>query len=107
MKESEDDRPVRRGKLKEAKDRGKENPIERIYYGATPGMVKLTDRETQVCKLVAHGLRNSEIAEFLGDLRARGAESHVRNSLCKLGLTSRVQIAIWVIKHKLIDIDEL
>jgi DNA-binding CsgD family transcriptional regulator len=85
-----------------------ENPVERIWYGSTPKMVNLTPRELEIVYWVAHGLRNAEISEMMhGRPAARGCESHVRNILCKIGLKSRVQIALWAAKHGIIDLEKL
>jgi non-specific serine/threonine protein kinase len=59
---------------------------------------RLTPRETQVAALVAEGLTNRQIAARLAIAR-RTAEGHVENILAKLGLTSRTQIAIWVMEQ--------
>jgi DNA-binding CsgD family transcriptional regulator len=59
------------------------------------GMAVLTAREREVAKLVVAGLSNREIAEALF-ISERTVESHVRNSLGKLGFASRAQIAAWV-----------
>jgi predicted ATPase/DNA-binding CsgD family transcriptional regulator len=59
---------------------------------------RLTPRETQVAALVAEGLTNRQVATRLTITR-RTAESHVENILTKLGLTSRTQIAIWVMEQ--------
>ncbi|WP_030434925.1 response regulator transcription factor [Actinoplanes subtropicus] len=55
----------------------------------------LTPRERQVVALVARGLTNREIATELVVSR-RTVETHVQNSLRKLALTSRAEIAAWV-----------
>jgi non-specific serine/threonine protein kinase len=58
----------------------------------------LTSREREVALLVAQGLQSPRIAEVLVISR-RTAETHVRNILGKLGLTSRAQVAAWVVRH--------
>jgi DNA-binding NarL/FixJ family response regulator len=85
-----------------------ENPVERIWYGATPKMINLTPRELEIVFWVGHGLRNTEISEMLNQKpMPRGVESHIRNILCKAGLKSRVQIALWAAKHGIIDLEKL
>jgi non-specific serine/threonine protein kinase len=54
----------------------------------------LTGRQRQVAELVAQGLSNKEIARKLL-IGVRTADSHVQNILCRLGFTSRIQIASW------------
>jgi non-specific serine/threonine protein kinase len=57
---------------------------------------RLTTREREVVALVARGYTNRQIAEALV-VSQRTAESHVANSLGKLGLASRAQLAAWAI----------
>jgi non-specific serine/threonine protein kinase len=54
----------------------------------------LSARESQVAALVGQGLTDRQIAERLVISR-RTAEGHVANSLTKLGLSSRTQLAAW------------
>jgi len=54
-------------------------------------------RETDVARLVAEGLSNKQIGARLF-ISERTVESHVRNSLDKLGFSSRAQIASWMSK---------
>ena len=56
----------------------------------------LTNRERQVADLVAQGLSNKQIAAKLV-ISQRTAQGHVEHILTKLGFSSRVQIAAWVI----------
>ncbi len=56
----------------------------------------LTPREQQVAELVAEGLTNRAVAERLG-MAPGTARIHVERILAKLGLTSRVQVATWVV----------
>jgi DNA-binding NarL/FixJ family response regulator len=59
----------------------------------------LTPRELEIAELVALGLTNRQIAERLfispGTVRI-----HVERILGKLGRTSRVQIATWVVEER-------
>ena len=56
--------------------------------------VRLTLREQEVARLVARGQSNSQIAGELV-ISARTAETHVRNIMDKLGVSTRAQIAAW------------
>ncbi|HEX6918479.1 MAG TPA: LuxR C-terminal-related transcriptional regulator [Phycicoccus sp.] len=56
----------------------------------------LTPREWQVAELVSQGLTNRAVAERLG-MAPGTARIHVERILAKLGLTSRVQVATWVV----------
>jgi predicted ATPase/DNA-binding CsgD family transcriptional regulator len=58
----------------------------------------LTRREREVAELVASGMSNRDIASALVVSR-RTVESHVQNTLVKLGFTSRAQIASWVTRQ--------
>ena len=61
----------------------------------------LTDREREVLCLVAQGLDNSEIARELY-LSPTTVKRHVSAILSKLGVTNRVQAAIWAVRAGLI-----
>ena len=52
---------------------------------------KITERETQVLRLVAVGHSNVEIAEKL-DISVKTVEVHKTNAMRKLGLTGRVDV---------------
>ena len=56
---------------------------------------ELTTRQLQVSTLVAQGLTNAQVARQL-NLSERTVENHVFNSLAKLGLHNRVQLATWI-----------
>lgn len=63
----------------------------------------LTGRELEVVQLVAQGLSNSEIAEALV-ISEKTVKTHVSNILGKLHLDDRTQLAIYAIKHGLVDL---
>jgi len=60
----------------------------------------LTPREREVAAHIAAGRTNREIAAELY-VSERTVETHVANVLRKLGLSSRVGIAIWATQHDL------
>ncbi|HEY3523464.1 MAG TPA: LuxR C-terminal-related transcriptional regulator, partial [Candidatus Limnocylindrales bacterium] len=61
---------------------------------------QLTRREEEIADLVARGLTNPQIAEELF-ISPGTARVHVERILGKLGLTSRVQVATWVVEARL------
>jgi DNA-binding CsgD family transcriptional regulator len=63
---------------------------------SSPG-APLTPREREVAALVAEGLSNADIAERL-TIAPGTARIHVERILGKRGLTSRVQIAAWMLR---------
>ncbi len=58
----------------------------------------ITQRETEVLRLVCEGLTNDEIARELGITR-RTVEFHMTNIMDKLGLTSRGKVIAWAKKN--------
>jgi NarL family two-component system response regulator LiaR len=68
--------------------------------------VQLTGREGEVIRLVAQGKSNREIAETLV-ISEKTAKAHISNILGKLGLDDRTQMAVYAIKHGLVNPDEL
>ncbi len=60
----------------------------------------LTDREIEVCRLIAEGRNNKEIANEL--FRSQGTvKNHITKVLLKLDLRDRTQLAIFTIKNEL------
>jgi two-component system, NarL family, response regulator DevR len=60
----------------------------------------LTQREYQIVALVAGGNSNREIAKRLG-LSPQTVKNQLSVILDKLGLTSRVQLAVYAVRHDL------
>ncbi len=54
----------------------------------------LTERETEVLRLIAAGMSNKEIAQALV-IGEKTVKTHVSNVLSKLGVTSRTQAALY------------
>ncbi|MFF0144389.1 LuxR family two component transcriptional regulator [Amycolatopsis sulphurea] len=65
-----------------------------------PEPPRLTERETDVLRLVAKGLTARQIAERLV-LSHRTVENHVQSTLRKLQLHNRVELARYAIEHGL------
>ncbi|MGC5021532.1 response regulator [Micromonospora sp. DT47] len=63
---------------------------------------RLTDRETEVLRLVAKGMSYRQIAERLG-LSHRTVQNHVQNTLGKLQLHNRVELTRYAIERGLDD----
>jgi DNA-binding NarL/FixJ family response regulator len=65
-----------------------------------PELPRLTDRETEVLRLVAKGMSYRQIAERLV-LSHRTVQNHVQNTLRKLQLHNRVQLVRYAIEQGL------
>jgi LuxR family transcriptional regulator, maltose regulon positive regulatory protein len=63
-----------------------------------PGIPELTPRETQILALLAEGRRNGEIAELLV-LSPATVKTYVNRVFSKLGVTDRVQAALYYRRH--------
>lgn len=75
---------------------------------AAPGgpmvLAQLTERETEVLRLVAQGQANKQIARELR-IAEKTVKSHVSNILAKLGVQSRTQAALLATRAGLIPAD--
>ncbi|AGS69046.1 response regulator [Streptomyces collinus] len=67
-----------------------------------PGAPRLTERETEVLRLVAKGLSYKQIAERLV-ISHRTVQNHVQNTLGKLQLHNRVELVRYAIERGLDD----
>jgi non-specific serine/threonine protein kinase len=68
--------------------------------GSTPSEAQLSRREQEVAELVARGLSNAAVARQLY-LSPATVASHISHILEKLGFSSRVEIAAWVVELRL------
>ena len=65
-----------------------------------PKVELLTDREIEICRLIAEGKNNKEIADKLF-LSQGTVKNHITKILIKLDLRDRTQLAIFSIKNEL------
>ncbi|MBA0124008.1 response regulator transcription factor [Haloechinothrix sp. YIM 98757] len=65
---------------------------------STDSAPQVTDRETEVLRLVAKGLSSRQIATKLS-ISPRTVENHVQSTLRKLQLHNRVELARYAIEH--------
>ena len=62
----------------------------------------LTERETEILRLVATGRTAREIADRL-TVSHRTVQNHVQNTLRKLQLHNRVELTRWAVEQGLAD----
>lgn len=82
--------------------------LSRSLRGITPGMAgeedliePLTDREREVLRLLATGLPNREISAILFVAEST-IKTHVEHIIGKLGVSDRVQAAVWAARQGLV-----
>jgi two-component system, NarL family, response regulator LiaR len=66
----------------------------------------LTERETEVLRLLAQGQSNKEIAHTL-NIGEKTVKTHVSNVLGKLGVQSRTQAALYAVRIGLVPAEQL
>lgn len=67
---------------------------------------KLTKRETDVLKLIVHGMLNKEIANELG-VALTTVITHRKNLTAKLGIRSVSGLTIYAVTHGLVRMEEI
>jgi DNA-binding NarL/FixJ family response regulator len=60
--------------------------------------VPLSERETEVLRLIVNGLSNEAIADTLA-VSLPTVKTHVRHIFEKLGVSDRTQAAVWAVRH--------
>ena len=75
------------------------SPTPSLTAPGSPSASPLTRRELQVATLIGRGLTNRAIASELV-ISQRTVHGHVERILAKLNLSSRVQVAAWVVRRQ-------
>jgi DNA-binding NarL/FixJ family response regulator len=75
---------------------------QRLASTPADGSPALTQRETEILRLVAKGYTYPQIAERLV-LSVRTVQNHVQNTLTKLQLHNKAQLVRWALENKLDD----
>jgi DNA-binding NarL/FixJ family response regulator len=73
--------------------------------GTDPSQPALSERETEVLRMVAKGMSYKQIAERLV-LSHRTVQNHVQNTLRKLQMHNRVELTRYAIEQGLDDLDD-
>jgi two-component system, NarL family, response regulator LiaR len=76
--------------------------MQEVAAAPEPG-ADLTERETEVLRLVARGLANKAIARELG-VTEKTVKTHVSNILAKLHLTDRTQAALYAVREGIAEL---
>ena len=76
--------------------------FRRMNEPTTPAGEQLTERETEILKMVAKGMSYKQIAERLV-LSHRTVQNHVQNTLRKLQMHNRVELTRYAIEQGLDD----
>lgn len=93
---------VTRAVIERAVARDRLKPVASTDQASAALLEQLTDRETEVLRLLATGLSNDEIAERLVVGRAT-VKTHVSNVLTKLAVRDRVQAVAFAYRSGLAD----
>ena len=67
----------------------------------TVGSPELSDRETEVLRLIANGKDNAEIAQEL-HISPKTVKNHISNILMKLQIENRIQAAVYAVRRGLV-----
>jgi NarL family two-component system response regulator LiaR len=80
--------------------------LQQLAHPAEPAHSTLTEREIEVTRLIARGLKNRAIAEQLsvGETTVR---AHVSNILAKLHLATRTELTLYALRQGLAVLESL
>jgi DNA-binding NarL/FixJ family response regulator len=70
-----------------------------------PRIEPLTDREQEVLRLLSTGMNNRDIAAVLF-IAESTVKTHVEHIIGKLGVSDRVQAAVWAARHGLASLPD-
>jgi two-component system nitrate/nitrite response regulator NarL len=79
------------------------NSMDRAQSPAVPTF-RLTARERQVVQLVVAGCSNDRIAERL-QIRPQTVKNQLSRIYAKMGVSTRVQLAVYAVRHGLAEAD--
>jgi len=74
--------------------------VSETAAGSTDLIEPLTDREQEVLRLLATGLSNRDMGALLF-IAESTVKTHVEHIIGKLGVSDRVQAAVWAARHGL------
>ena len=72
-----------------------------VEAGGAEARPELSDRETEVLKLIANGKDNAEIAREL-HISPKTVKNHISNILMKLQIENRIQAAVYAVRSGLV-----
>jgi DNA-binding NarL/FixJ family response regulator len=78
--------------------------LQRIRATGVPtdaGGPELSERETEVLRLIANGMDNAQIAEDL-HISPKTVKNHISNILMKLQIENRIQAAVYAVRRGLV-----
>lgn len=103
LKDAEPDELIRGVRAAAQGDSPLDPKAARTLIGSrsAPQTHPLTDREQEVLQLVARGLPNKLIARELG-ISEKTVKAHLTTVFQRIGVTDRVQAAIWARDHNLV-----
>ncbi len=74
--------------------------VSKMAAGSKDLIVPLTEREYEVLRLIATGVSNRDMASILF-IAESTVKAHVEHIIGKLGVSDRVQAAVWAARHGL------